>query len=146
MWVSLESVIQVKSVRRKKQTSYINAYVLWHIYNILEKWSWWTYLQGSNRDNLESGPVGTAGKGRVGWTERAALMYTHHHVQNRWRKRACSRVQSPARCPVRTCWAGLGAPGKGDIRAHTADAHRCTAETHPALQSNYTPMKMKIFF
>ena len=30
---------------RERQTSYINAYT-WN----LERWYWWAYLQGSNRD------------------------------------------------------------------------------------------------
>ena len=44
---------------RKKQILYINAYI-WN----LEKWYWWTYLQGRNTDvNVEDTLVGTAGEG-----------------------------------------------------------------------------------
>ena len=48
---------------REKQKLYINAYI-WN----LEKWYWWTYLQGKNRDtDVENGLVDIAGeKERVG--------------------------------------------------------------------------------
>ena len=42
-WINLEP--RVKKVRKRK-TSYINA-CIWN----LEKWYWWTYLQGRNRDS-----------------------------------------------------------------------------------------------
>jgi len=55
---------------------YINAY----IYN-LEKWYWWTYLQGRNTDaDVENGLIDAVGKGRRGWIERVALTYMHYHV------------------------------------------------------------------
>ena len=45
---------------RERQISYINAYI-WN----LEKWFWWTYLQGKNRDtDVENGLVDTAEGGR----------------------------------------------------------------------------------
>ena len=43
-WMNVEPVYRVKS-GREKQISYINSYI-WN----LEKWYWWTYLQGKNRD------------------------------------------------------------------------------------------------
>jgi len=40
----------IQSEIRKREISYINAYI-WN----LEKWYWWTYLQGRNRDaNVET--------------------------------------------------------------------------------------------
>ena len=47
--------------KRERQILYINAY----IYN-LEKWYWWTYLQGKNRDADIEKLVNTAGKGQGG--------------------------------------------------------------------------------
>ena len=42
---------------REKQLSYINAYI-WN----LERWYWWTYLQGSNGDaDIENGPMNKSG-------------------------------------------------------------------------------------
>ena len=51
--------------KREKQISYINAYV-WS----LDKWSWRTYLQGSNRDaDMENRLADTVaeGEGRKNW-------------------------------------------------------------------------------
>ena len=43
---------------REKQISSINVYI-WN----LEKWNWWTYLQGRNGDsNIENGLVNTVGE------------------------------------------------------------------------------------
>ena len=43
----------------------------------LERWYWWTYLQGRNRvTDIQNGPVDTAGKEVVGNTERVLLTYT----------------------------------------------------------------------
>ena len=43
---------------REKQIPYINAYI-WNI----EKWYWWTYLQGSNRGtDIENRLVDTVGE------------------------------------------------------------------------------------
>ena len=48
--------------KREKQISYINAYI-WN----LERWYWWTYLQGRNRDvDIENRLVDTIGEGEGG--------------------------------------------------------------------------------
>ena len=61
--------------KKKKQTS-INTYT-WN----LEKWYWWAYLQGRNREaDMENRLEDTAGKERVGWISRVALRYVHYHV------------------------------------------------------------------
>ena len=44
-WMNLEPIIQSEVSQGEKQISYINAYI-WN----LERWYWWTYLQGSNGD------------------------------------------------------------------------------------------------
>ena len=47
---------------REKQISYINVYI-WN----LEKWFWWTYMQGRNGDvDLENRSVDTVGEGKGG--------------------------------------------------------------------------------
>ena len=47
---------------RKKQISSINVYI-WN----LEKWCWWSYLQGRNTDvNVDNRLVGTVGEGEGG--------------------------------------------------------------------------------
>ena len=58
--MNFESDIQWnKSERKNKQISYANATV-WN----LEKWCWWTYLQGISRDkDVEDNLVDTVGEG-----------------------------------------------------------------------------------
>ena len=54
--------------KREKQISYINSYI-WN----LEKWYWWNYLQGRNRDrDGENRLVDTVGEGEGGQIERVA--------------------------------------------------------------------------
>ena len=58
---------------REKQISYITTY-MWN----LEKWYWWTYLQGRNRDtDVENELVNTAGIGEGG-TEKD----TYYHLSD----------------------------------------------------------------
>ena len=55
MWMNLEPVIQSES-EREKQISYINAFI-----QNLEKWYWWNYLQGRNRDTNVERTCGNSG-------------------------------------------------------------------------------------
>ena len=57
--------------KREKQISYLNTNV-WN----LAKWYRRTYFQGRNRVNMWT----QQGKGRVAWSERAALTYIHYHM------------------------------------------------------------------
>ena len=52
----LDPVIQCEQIRkREKKKMFINTYI-WN----LEKWYWWTYFQGRNRDaEIENGLVDT---------------------------------------------------------------------------------------
>ena len=61
--MTLEPVIQNEiSQKEKKQISYIKLYT-WK----LEKWYWWTYFQGRNRDrDLENRLVDKAGEEKGG--------------------------------------------------------------------------------
>ena len=80
IWVSPNEADEPKACytewsksEREKQISYINTY--------LEKWYWWTYLQGSNRDtDIENELVDTEGQGGLEWIEKVALTYIHYHV------------------------------------------------------------------
>ena len=58
---------------------YIKAY-MWN----LERWYWWTYLQGSNGDtDKESRLVDTGVVERVRQTERVAWKYIHYYMKDR---------------------------------------------------------------
>ena len=73
MWMNLEPAIEWSKSEREKQIPYINA-CIWN----LEKWYWWTYLQGRNKDaDLENGIVDAAGEGDSGMNwEGSADIYT----------------------------------------------------------------------
>ena len=58
--MNLESVIQGE-VSQKEKNIYINEYT-WKI----EKWNWWTYLQGRKRDADIENTVGE-GEGGMNW-------------------------------------------------------------------------------
>ena len=67
-------------VKSEKQISQINAY-LWN----LEKWYWWTYVDGSNGDaDIENRLVYTVGEGEGGtnW-DNSIETYTLPHVKQR---------------------------------------------------------------
>ena len=62
-WMNLEPVnTEWTKSEKQRQTSNSKAYI-WN----LERWYWWTYLQGSNRDSdIENRLVNTAGEGEGG--------------------------------------------------------------------------------
>ena len=75
------------SVRKRNKYCILNAYV-WN----LEKWYWWTYLQGRNRDiNVEMWTKRE--KERVEWIGKIAPTYIHYPVWNRQLVGSCCRVQ-----------------------------------------------------
>ena len=74
-------------VSQKEKSKYISAYV-WN----LEKWYWWTYLQGRNRDtDIENELVDTAGEGEGGsnW-EHSKNIYTLLLLSHFSRVRLCA--------------------------------------------------------
>ena len=84
IWVSWPEVDYISYTEwnktERKQISYINAY----IYGNLEKWYWWTYFQGRNRDaDIENGLVDTDREGKHGnnWessTETYTLLWVKY--------------------------------------------------------------------
>ena len=70
IWVSCSEVDEPRACyteqsksERGKQISYINAYT-WN----LEKWYWWMYLKGKNRDtDVESWLVNSVEEGQMNW-------------------------------------------------------------------------------
>ena len=83
-WMNQSQLHRVKSVRKRKTNTYINAYI-WN----LEKCYWWTDLQGRTRDaDIENGLVDTAGEGVGGmngekqhWQIYAAMGKTESQQQ-----------------------------------------------------------------
>ena len=75
----------------RKHIFYVfNRNILWQIVYLkgyiwnLEKWYWWTNLQGRNRDaDTENRLLDIQGKERVGWFERVALRHIFYHMWDR---------------------------------------------------------------
>ena len=75
----------------RKHIFYVfNRNILWQIVYLkgyiwnLEKWYWWTNLQGRNRDaDIENRRLDIQGKERVGWFERVALRHIFYHMWDR---------------------------------------------------------------
>ena len=84
---------------REKPILYINAYI-W----ILEKWSWWTYLQGRKRDaDVENGLVDTGGDGEGGTNWESSMdIYTLPCVKEIASGKMLYSTGSSARCSVMT--------------------------------------------
>ena len=81
---------------REKQISYISGYI-WN----LEGWYWQTYLQGSSEDaDMENRLVDTAGKERVGRTERLAWKHIHYHMETRWPGEMAGTQGAQIKCSV----------------------------------------------
>ena len=77
-WMNLEPIIQSEISQREKQISYTNAYI-WN----LEKWYWWSYLQGSKGDtDIKNRLLDTVGEedGDMIW-ERSIDTYTLPYVK-----------------------------------------------------------------
>ena len=72
-WMNLEPVIQTE-VSQKEENKY---HILTHIGN-LEKWYWWTYLQGSSGDeDTENRLVDTVREGESGTNRESSIdIYT----------------------------------------------------------------------
>ena len=87
IWVSSNEVDEPRDYysewsksEREKQISYINTHT-WK----LERWYWWTYLQGSNGDadikNRLMNTGGVAGRKEwVRWMERVAWNHKYYHM------------------------------------------------------------------
>ena len=73
-WMILEPIIQSEVSQKEKKKSYINAYT-WN----LEKWYWWTYLQGRNRDSAIEWTCGYNG-GRSREDELRALKHIYYQM------------------------------------------------------------------
>ena len=89
IWVSSNEVDEPRTYytewtksEREKQISFINAYIC-----NLERWYWWTYLQGSIGDVVrEQTSRQDLGREKEGWIERVTLRHIHSvqslsHVQ-----------------------------------------------------------------
>ena len=63
-WMNLEPVAEWSRSEKEKQTLYITACV-WN----LERWYWWTYLQGSNGDTREVPLHSSTLAWRIPWVE-----------------------------------------------------------------------------
>ena len=84
IWVSWTEVDEPRACFTEWNKNWKNKY---HIVNAyiwnLDKWYWWTYLQGRNRDaDIENGLVDTAGEGEDGMNWECSIeTYTLPYVK-----------------------------------------------------------------
>ena len=81
IWIEVDEPracsMEWSKTEREKQVSYTNIYI-WD----LEKWYWWTYLKGRNRDaDVEDSLLDTEGKGEGGMNRESSTgIYTLSYV------------------------------------------------------------------
>ena len=107
-WMKLEFVIQRERViqsEREKQISYLNAYI-WN----LERWYWWTCLQGRNGDpDVENRLVNTVREGKSGMNGETSInIYTWSYVKWIAGEELLCYTGSPVWLSVRTWKSEMG--------------------------------------
>ena len=113
-WMNLEPVTQ-SEVNQKEKNKYC---ILTHIWN-LEKWYWWTYLQGRNRvANIENRLVDAVGEGEDGMNWETGIDLYTHCVWN-----CCIySLGDSVLCAVMTQRGGMGEIG-GTLKGEGTDAY-----------------------
>ena len=132
---------------RERQILYINRYT-WN----LEKWYWWTYLQGCNGDvDIENRFMDTEGEGEGGTNWESSIetfIWPYVTSDSQWKFAVWHReLKSRALWQPR----GVGWGGRwkvqewGDIHIPMADSCWYMIETNTILQSNYLSIKSNFF-
>ena len=98
--------------QKEKSKYHINTNI-----QTLERWYWWTYLQGSNGDaDIENRLVymGVGEKEVVGPVERVTWKHIHYHMQkdSQWEFVVWLRELKPGLCDTLEGWDGVGVEGK----------------------------------
>ena len=112
-WMNLEPTIQSKVNQKKNNKMYINA-CMWN----LERWCWWTYLQGSNRDtDIQNRLVDTVGKGEGGmnWENSMETDITICKIDSKWELVVWYRELNPLFCDKLEGKDGREVPEGGDV-------------------------------
>ena len=112
MWLNLEPMTQSEASQKEKDKYciFMHAY-LWN----LERWYWWTYLQGSNGDtDLENTfidlGVGVEGEGGTNGESSVETYITIWKIDSKW-ELLCD-TGSSTQCSVEWCPRGVGWGGK----------------------------------
>ena len=126
--MNLEAIIQSKVSQKKKNRycMFIYIYICIYIYiyicyrKNLEKWYWWTYLQGKNGDaDIDNGHGQGWEEERLRWIETGALTYRRCCVLRYIASgNLCYSAGSSARCSM-TAW------GRGQWRGRLKRKGSC---------------------
>ena len=130
-WMNLQSITQTE-VSQKEKNKYINAYI-----RNLERWCWWTYLQGSNGDTdlWENRLVDTAeeGEGGTNWN----IYITVYKIDSSGNWLYDARSSNPVFCDNVEGWNGTGGGREvqegGEICIPMADSCWCIVEVNTIL-------------
>ena len=119
-WMNLEPIVQSHYTKseREKQILYTIAYI-WN----LEKWYWWTYLQGSSGDtDIENRPVDTVGEEEGGWNKSREQQWNIHitvcKIDSQWGLIHDAENPKPVLCDNKTGGMERKAGGRFKRRGH----------------------------
>ena len=91
-WMNLEPIIQ--SGASQKETHIVITACVWN----LERWYWWTYVQGSNGDvDIKNRLKDTVGEeeGGTNWDNNMETYITICKVDSKWEFAVCHRELNP---------------------------------------------------
>ena len=132
--LSLELIIQSEVSQKEKNKYCILTHTHIYIWN-LERWSWWTYVQGRSGDTDRTDLWTQWGRrGWVNW-ESSIRTYTGSHVKldSQWKCTVWCRGLKPVLCNNHEGWDGAGRGRKGgNTCVPVADSCWCGAETNRA--------------
>ena len=152
IWVSFNEVGETRAYytewsksESQKQMLYINTYT-WN----LEKWYWWTYMLGRNRDmGIQNRFMHTVEEGEVGMNWESSMeIHTLPCVKWIANGKLLHRAGSLAWCLWNIQgWDGMGGRTEvqegADMCLPLTDSCWCMVETGTTLESIYSPIKNK---
>ena len=135
IWVSSNEVVEPRAYytewsksEREKLRSHTNAYI-WN----LERWYWWTYLQGSNRDTDIENRLDTVGEaeGGMNWENNGNIDINVYKIDSKWEFAVWHRELNPVLWDSLEGWRGV--QEEGNMCTPVADSCWFVAETSTIL-------------
>ena len=115
IWVSFNEVDEPRAYSTEWSKSETEQQILninTHIWD-LERWYWWSYVQGSRGDRSKKQILDTVGEWRVECLERIALQHIHYHMWNSQPAGVWCVTQGPKASAL---WQPGGRGGEGECK------------------------------